>query len=79
MSQVKSVHWWLSLAQLIAAAVVGSQGLLGPKAMQVFVIVNGVLNAVIHQMAAKWQPATPAPVLKVVPGSNLDGIETPKV
>jgi uncharacterized membrane protein len=55
--QIKSFHWWLSLAQLLVAAIVGSQGLLSPKAMQVFIVVNGFLGAAVHQLAAKWQPA----------------------
>jgi uncharacterized membrane protein len=55
--QIKTFHWWLSLAQLLVAAIVGSQGLLSPKAMQVFIVVNGFLGAAVHQLAAKWQPA----------------------
>jgi hypothetical protein len=57
MQQIKSFHWWLSLTQLLVAAVVGSQGLLSPKAMQVFIVANGFLGAAVHQLAAKWQPA----------------------
>lgn len=53
---MKTFHFWLSWVQLIVGVVAGSQGLLGPKAMQWFIVANAIVNKAIQMMAAKWQP-----------------------
>lgn len=67
--QMKTFHWWLSMIQLVVGVVAGSQGLLGPKAMQWFIVGNAILNKAIQMMAARWQPDQEEPKLKLPPSA----------
>lgn len=71
MSQLKTFHFWFMILMAAVDGVVGSQGLLSAKAMQVLLMCQGFLTFVNHQMAARWVPAKiEEPTARVIP---MDG------